>query len=79
MEFAIVAEEVRNLAMRSDQAAKNTSEILARSLERVDFGAAKSVQTAGSLKRNVKISEELATQSHVLNDLVAQFKINKGN
>ena len=126
--FSVVAEEVRNLAMRSDQAAKNTSEILEKSLERVDFGAAKSVQTAGSLKsiveassyvadavvsivgasdeqvdeigkirgsvedvhrsvegdiamavENVKFSEELATQSHVLNDLVAQFKIKKGN
>ena len=122
--FSVVAEEVRNLAMRSDEAAKNTSEILENSLERVDFGAAKTVQTSGALKNiveasayvadavvnivsasdeqveevgkirnsvedvhrsvegdiamarvNVKISEELANQAHVLNDLVAQFKI----
>ena len=122
--FSVVAEEVRNLAMRSDEAAKNTSEILEKSLERVDFGAAKTVQTSGALRSiveasayvadavvhivkasdeqvyevgkirssveevyrsvegdiamaigNAQISEELATQAHSLDDLVAQFKI----
>ena len=58
--FSVVAEEVRNLAMRSDQAAKNTSEILAKSLERVDFGAAKSVQTAGVLRSIVEASSFVA-------------------
>ena len=126
--FSVVAEEVRNLAMRSDEAAKSTSAILEKSLERVDFGAAKTVQTAGALKNiveassyvadavvnivnasdkqvgevgkirnsvedvhksvegdivlavgNSEISEELASQAHVLNDLVAQFKIKQGN
>ena len=58
--FSVVAEEVRNLAMRSDQAAKSTADILGKSLERVDFGAAKTVQTSGALKSIVEASSYVA-------------------
>jgi methyl-accepting chemotaxis protein len=37
--FAVVAEEVRNLAMRSAEAAKNTADLIAATVEHVDTGA----------------------------------------
>ena len=63
--FSVVAEEVRNLAARSDTAAKDTSVMLANSLKRVDFGAARAVQTAGTLRSIVEaatvVTEAMAT------------------
>ena len=58
--FAVVAEEVRSLAARSATAAKDTSEMLTKSLGRVDFGAAKTVQTAGALRSIVEAAAVVA-------------------
>lgn len=52
--FSAVAEEVRSLALSSNQAAKEATEILEKSLSRVDFGATKSVHTAGALRSIVE-------------------------
>lgn len=48
--FAVVAEEVRNLAKRSSDAAKSTSEMITKSLNRVDEGVIKSAQTSEALR-----------------------------
>ena len=66
--FAVVAEEVRNLATRSAKAAQDTSEMLSKSLSRVDFGAAKTVQTAGALR---SIVEAAAAVTEAVNNIVA--------
>ena len=58
--FSVVAEEVRNLAERSDKAAKETAKMLAQSLSHVDLGAAKSVQTAGALRSIVEAASATA-------------------
>ncbi|MCL2617306.1 MAG: methyl-accepting chemotaxis protein [Defluviitaleaceae bacterium] len=58
--FAVVAEEVRNLAGRSSEAAKNTSEMIARSISRVDDGVAKSGKTAEALRNIVNITAGVA-------------------
>lgn len=48
--FAVVAEEVRSLAGRSAEAVKDTSDMIAKSISRVDVGVAKSAQTAEALR-----------------------------
>jgi len=53
--FSVVAEEVRNLAGRSSEAAKNTALMIAKSIERVDEGVAKSVQTTEALNAIVEM------------------------
>ena len=58
--FSVVAEEVRNLAAQSDEAAKETGAMLAQSLGKVDFGAIKAVQTAGALRSIVEAAEVVA-------------------
>ena len=60
MGFSVVAEEVRNLAARSDEAAKETAAMLSKSISRVDFGAQKSVQTAGALRSIVEATAVVA-------------------
>ena len=57
--FAVVAEEVRNLASRSAEAVQDTSEMIAKTLERVDAGAAKSVQTAEALQNIVEATDKV--------------------
>jgi methyl-accepting chemotaxis protein len=47
--FAVVADEVRSLAAKSAEAAKNTSELIATSIEKSEQGAAISKETAESL------------------------------
>jgi len=54
--FSVVADEVRNLAGRSATAAKDASEMIAKSLSRVDEGVAKSVQTTEALSNIVEIT-----------------------
>jgi len=44
--FSVVAEEVRNLAGRSDEAAKDASEMLTKSLTSVEAGASRTEQTS---------------------------------
>ena len=59
--FAVVAEEVRNLAGRSAAAAKDTTEMIAKSLIRVDEGVAKSKQTASALQKIVETTADVAS------------------
>ncbi len=47
--FAVVAEEVGNLASRSKVAAEQTSELIKRSLEKVELGSKLANSTAGTL------------------------------
>jgi len=47
--FAVVAEEVRNLAARSGTAAKETSELIERSLSKVETATNLATETAGAL------------------------------
>ena len=54
--FAVVAEEVRSLAGRSAQAARETSEMITKSLSRVDRGVAKSAQTKEALNTIFEMS-----------------------
>ncbi|MFO7717468.1 MAG: methyl-accepting chemotaxis protein [Desulfohalobium sp.] len=55
--FAVVAEEVRSLAQRSAEAAKNTSELIARSQENADHGVQVSEEVSGQLS-SIKDSAE---------------------
>ena len=59
--FAVVAEEVRNLAGRSAAAAKETSDMLAKSLTRVEIGSSKTQQTAQALGNIVEITSNVAS------------------
>ncbi|MCL1884190.1 MAG: methyl-accepting chemotaxis protein [Defluviitaleaceae bacterium] len=59
--FAVVAEEVRNLSRRSSDAAKDTSEKIATSLDRANEGVAKSEQASDALHTIVKLMNDTAS------------------
>jgi len=58
--FAVVAEEVRNLAMRSADAAKNTSELIENTIKSVNSGKGLTLITQEAFKKNVDISEKIS-------------------
>lgn len=58
--FAVVAEEVRNLAIRSAEAAKNTNDILAGSMTRINQGAELVDKAIESFASMVSISDQVA-------------------
>ena len=62
--FAVVAEEVRNLARRSADAAKETADKIASSLSRTSQGVALSQQVARAL-------DEIVTRTHKVDELAA--------
>lgn len=56
--FAVVAEEVRNLAAKSAQAAKNTTDLIAGSVEKVKVGTQLANQTADALEQIAQSVEQ---------------------
>lgn len=61
--FAVVADEVRSLANKSQEAAKNTSELIESSLEAVSKGTLLTEETALSLRQSV---EGVGTVNHAI-------------
>jgi len=59
--FSVVAEEVRSLAGRSSEAAKDTADMISKSLERIDGGVAKSQQTKDALRSIVEMMTNTTT------------------
>jgi len=81
--FAVVAEEVRSLAMRSAEAAKNTTQVIERSLKKAEEGviinkeASVAFEAIGKqVKKVVEVISEIAESSQQQHDSVA--RINKG-
>jgi methyl-accepting chemotaxis protein len=64
--FAVVAEEVRNLAQRSAQAAKDTAEMIESSVKNADNGVAISSEVATLLN-------EISGNNRKVNDLVGEI------
>ena len=63
--FAVVAEEVRNLAQRAGEAARNTASLIEESVKNPENGVKISQEVARSLG-------EIAESSHKVNDLAAE-------
>jgi methyl-accepting chemotaxis protein len=81
--FAVVAEEVRSLAMRSAEAAKNTTQVIERSLKMAEEGvvlnreASTHFESIGKqVKKVVEVIAEIAESSTQQHESVA--RINKG-
>ena len=81
--FAVVAEEVRSLAMRSAEAAKNTTQVIERSLRKAEEGVAINKEASVAfeaigkqVKKVVEVIAEIAESSQQQHDSVA--RINKG-
>jgi methyl-accepting chemotaxis protein len=81
--FAVVAEEVRSLAMRSAEAARNTTQVIERSLKKAEEGvvinreASVAFEAIGKqVKKVVEVIAEIAESSQQQHDSVA--RINKG-
>jgi methyl-accepting chemotaxis protein len=81
--FAVVAEEVRSLAMRSAEAAKNTTEVIERSLRKAEEGVAINKEASVAfeaigrqVQKVVEVIAEIAESSQQQHDSVA--RINKG-
>lgn len=77
--FAVVAEEVRNLAAKSAEAARNTTDLIAGSVEKVKIGTQIANQTAESLERIAQgvrqatgLVDEISTMSNEQSTAIAQ-------
>ena len=57
--FAVVAEEVRNLAMRSADAAKNTSDLIENTLKAIKNGSELTTSTQEVFQENMEISVKI--------------------
>ena len=82
--FAVVAEEVRNLAQRSAQAARDTTALIEESIRRSNEGAAKLDRVAGSVKEITesatvvmsligRVSQATAEQAHSMEQISKGF------
>ncbi|MBD5452049.1 MAG: HAMP domain-containing protein [Lachnospiraceae bacterium] len=70
--FAIVAEEVRNLASQSDQAAKATRELIEHAIEAVNSGSVVVEKVTESVSEVVILAGQAADQMGVVADAVEQ-------
>lgn len=59
--FAVVAEEVRNLALRSSQAVKESAELISTSVEKVNIGTKLAEDTAKNLTTMVEAVNEISS------------------
>lgn len=66
--FAVVAEEVRTLAGKSAQAAKETTELIGGSIEKVAVGTKMANETAGALD---KIVSEISRATDIVSDIAS--------
>ncbi len=57
--FAVVAEEVRNLAMRSAEAAKNTNSLIENTIAAVKNGHSLTMATQTAFQENIELSEKI--------------------
>jgi len=81
--FAVVAEEVRSLAAKSSEAAKNTAALISDSLKKAEYGSHIVQETAASLYEivdgigeNVRIVGEIARSSKEQSDSVSLIDSN---
>lgn len=72
--FAIVADEVRELADQSSEAVKNISETIQKSIERVNQGKEISRDTSNKLEEIVKSTEETAELSNTILEISERQK-----
>lgn len=70
--FAVVADEVRNLAQKSADAAKNTTELIGRSLQHVKNGEELAANTDAAF-------DEMANQTTQILDMVEKSRIPPGS
>jgi methyl-accepting chemotaxis protein len=66
--FAVVAEEVRTLAAKSAQAAKETTDLIEGSIKKVEIGTRIASETAGALS---KIVEEVTRAAALIEEIAA--------
>ncbi len=66
--FAVVAEEVRNLAAKSAEAARNTSGMIANSIEKAELGARIAQDTSASLSQ---IVDGITQSSQIVGNIAA--------
>lgn len=66
--FAVVANEVRNLAMRAADAAKNTSDLIENTIVTVKHSRDLTQQTQEAFKENMEISNKI---DHLVNEIAA--------
>ena len=81
--FAVVAEEVRSLAAKSAEAAKDTGGLIANSMEKAELGSRIAVDTAASLDEivsGINESNQIVREIAVSSDLQYESinKINEG-
>ena len=66
--FAVVAEEVRNLAMRSAEAAKQTASLIESTVDKVKVGS-------GLVTKSDQAFKEVAQSTHKVNQLMAEIAV----
>lgn len=68
--FSVVANEVRELASKSDEAAKATMELIHRSIAAVDSGSQAVAKVTSSVSQIAELSEQAASQMDVMAEAV---------